>query len=80
MSGDRISAASSNVSWYSYDPGRNVLIIGFLNLSMYAYGNVSEAEAVSLLFAPSKGTWVWDNIRVRGKGNSRRTRKPFGKL
>jgi hypothetical protein len=77
---ERIGVRSSNVSWHQYHADRGVLVIGYLNGSMYAYGSVSEAEAVSLLFATSKGTWVWDHIRVRGKGNGRKTRKPFGRL
>lgn len=76
----RIGATSTNVSWFQYDQARNVLVIGYLNATMYAYGDVSPNEAASLLFAGSKGEWVWDHIRVRGKGNARKTRKPFARL
>lgn len=71
---------SSNVSWIQYDQDRNVLQVGYLNLSIYVYGDVNPQEAASMLFAGSKGTWIWDNIRVRGKGNAHLTRKPFARI
>ena len=72
--------SSSNVLWIRYYQDRDVLLIGYRNNAAYAYSGVTATEAASLLFAPSKGTWVWDRIRVRGKGNSRRTRKVFSRL
>jgi hypothetical protein len=72
--------SSSNVLWLRYYQDRDVLLIGFRNNSAYAYSGVTAGEAASLLFAPSKGIWIWDHIRVRGKGNSRRTRKVFAKM
>lgn len=72
--------SSSNVSWIQYDQDWPRLLIGYLNGKAYAYSNVTPAEAAGLLFAPSKGTWLWNNVRVRGKGNGRKTRKPFAAL
>lgn len=80
LAGAVIGVSSSNWSWYQYDQAREILRVGYLNGKGYAYGNVSLPEAISLLYAPSAGTWGWDNLRVRGKGNARRTRKPFGRL
>ena len=74
------AVASSNVAWIQYDRARNVLFVGYKNASSYAYGDVSEQEAAAFLFASSKGKWVWDNLRVRGKGNARKTRKNFARV
>lgn len=68
------------MSWIQYDQDWPRLLIGYLNGRAYAYADVSPQEAAQLLFAPSKGTWIWDHIRVRGKGNARKTRKPFSPL
>jgi hypothetical protein len=75
-----IGVSSSNVSWIQYDQDFPRLVIGYLNGKAYAYSGVSPQEAAALLFAPSKGEWVWSNIRVRGKGNAKKTRKPFAQL
>lgn len=75
--------SSSNVSWWQYNYAAETLTVGYLNLSMYTYGRVSFEEAAELLKVSlgggSVGSWVWDNIRVRGKGNGHLTQKPFGK-
>lgn len=39
--------------------------------------NVALWEAKNYYHANSKGTWYWNHVRVRGKGNARKTRKPF---
>lgn len=75
-----VGVSSSNVSWIQYDQDREVLTIGYLTGAMYAYGDVTPFEAARLLFASSKGGWIWDNIRVRGQGNAHKTRKPFARL
>jgi len=72
--------ASSNVDWVNYDSRENVLLVVYLNGKRYAYSHVSPDEADSMMNSDSKGTWLWDNVRVRGKGNSGKTRKPFGQF
>jgi hypothetical protein len=63
---------SSNVSAYhydlrgEYDNAPNTLVIEFHDGSFYSYHPVPESLARSLYNAGSKGTWVWDNLRVRG--------------
>jgi hypothetical protein len=64
--------SSSNVAafqWFSpekYPEEANKLTIEFHDGSIYQYANVTRTEALSFYYAPSKGTWVWDNLRVRG--------------
>lgn len=68
------SPQSSCVAWYQYHLGAEnhepLLYIGYKGdkggVSAYAYQNVSIDEALSLHAAGSKGTWVWDNLRIRG--------------
>lgn len=63
---------SSNVAAYHYDlrgqfdNAPETLVIEYKDGSFYGYSPVSEALARSLFNAGSKGTWVWDNLRVRG--------------
>ena len=72
-----ISVNSSNVASAQYDRSRQELTLEYENGSAYVYREVSEAEAQSFLTAPSKGEWVWDNLRVRGSKTAHR--KPFVK-
>ena len=80
LAGEVIGVTSTNWSWFQYDQAAEILRVGYLNGKGYGYGNVTLPEAISLLYAPSKGVWGWSYLRVRGKGNARRTRKPFGRL
>lgn len=67
--------SSSNVSKANYDPDRNLLIITYKSGDVWAYV-VSEEEAVDFYHAPSKGTWIWDHVRVRGEGNKHKHQVP----
>ncbi len=68
--------ASSNVHSYGYDWRRRRLYVRFLGTSqggarigegaLYGYDGVSPKLFLDLLDASSKGTWVWDNLRIRG--------------
>lgn len=58
--------SSSNVQAIQYHSDDQRLLIQYLDGSMYAYHPVSMGLAMSLYGASSKGTWVWDNLRVRG--------------
>lgn len=55
---------------------RDTLIMTFLTHDgkSLAYQGVSEEMVRSYWAATSKGGWFWDNIRVRGEGNSKRHR------
>lgn len=63
---------SSNVSWmqyfYFYPNGmvQHQLYIGFHDGSIYEYSGVNMEEALIAYRAGSKGTFVWDYLRVRG--------------
>lgn len=39
---------------------------------VYKYENVTVEQAKSLFTAPYKGTWIWDNIRIRGTWSGHR--------
>lgn len=58
--------SSSNVAQYWYEQANRTLYIQYKDGSTYAYYSVSEPEAISLFQSASKGTWVWDNLRIRG--------------
>lgn len=58
--------SSSNVQWCQYEIERNTLTISFQDGSVYEYYGVFPQEAKSLFQSRSKGTWVWDNLRIRG--------------
>lgn len=59
------SPESSNVGSFRFLHKSNELEILYKDGSAYLYSNISEAEAKSLFHAPSRGGWVWDNLRVR---------------
>lgn len=69
-----VMANSSNVHSFSYDIDRFKLFIRFHASgkqgrgkgTLYAYNAVPPKMFLSLMEAPSKGTWVWDNLRIRG--------------
>lgn len=58
--------SSSNVRWVQYDIKAQSLFIRFWNGNLYRYWTMTEREAASMYNSASKGTWVWDNLRVRG--------------
>lgn len=62
---------SSNVAWIQYESGpegstTGILYIGYQDGSVYRYFDLTPDDALSLYAASSKGTWVWDNLRLRG--------------
>lgn len=62
---------SSNVHSFNYDIENWWLHVRFQNPDggagpLYRYFNVAPKLYLSMLDAPSKGTWVWDHLRVRG--------------
>jgi hypothetical protein len=60
------SFTSSNVRWMRYENELEHLYIGYKDGSTYGYGPVSPDQALRGFHAPSKGTWVWDELRIRG--------------
>lgn len=60
------SPQSSNVAGFRYLLDDGALEVEFKDGSFYQYRPVSEVEALSLYRAGSKGTWIWDNLRIRG--------------
>lgn len=57
---------SSNVAAAQYFPGQQALMIEYLDGAAWMYDPIDEPMAEQFMLAPSKGTWVWDHIKVRG--------------
>lgn len=72
MEGERVTDFSSScVSAFWYEREHSLLFVQFKDNSLYRYGiagsnNITGDMAMSLFRAASKGTWVWDNLRIRG--------------
>jgi len=58
-----IPVISSNVASYGYDPERELLLIAFLDGSLYRYFNVPEVVWIRFQAASSKGKFVWSDVR-----------------
>lgn len=75
LNGELTFLSSSNVAAAQYHPDSQELMIEYGVGSdragaAWIYGNISMAEAIDFIRAPSKGIWVWDHIRVRGTVHS----------
>lgn len=74
MFGKWIYVDSSNVAEIRYDQHAKILYVGFdggdpsREISYYAYPGIQWMFAWDLAIAPSKGAWVWDNLRGRVPG------------
>jgi len=71
VTGDMVPVDSSNVHSVGYDLEHHLLYVRYLDPAgragpLYGYHDVRPEEFLDLLDAPSKGTWVWDNLRERG--------------
>ncbi len=53
---------SSNVKAVTHDPITNVLTVHFLNGGIYDYAGVTKAQHAALIKAPSRGSWVAENL------------------
>jgi hypothetical protein len=70
------AAGSSNVWAFGYLFNEGALYVRFANKSsdghptgpgpLYRYQGVTPDQFLSMLNAGSKGSWVWDNLRIRG--------------
>jgi hypothetical protein len=77
VTGDMVRASgSSNVWAFGYDFNNAYLYVRFANKGedeqpigpgpLYRYSGVTPDQFLTLYGAGSKGTWVWDNLRIRG--------------
>lgn len=66
---------SSNLGMLQYFPSEKKLVVEFLKGGVYDVSPISEQEALQFAQTPSKGGTFWDVVRVRGKGNSKKSRK-----
>jgi hypothetical protein len=62
---------SSNVNLAQYFAETQQMLVEFKD-GAYMYDNISIQEAVSFATAQSKGSWVWDRLRVRGSATAHR--------
>lgn len=69
---------STNVSMAQYYIDDQKLMVEFLNGAAYMYSAITEQEALNFAQAPSKGTWIWDHVRVRGSKTG--SRKSFVRI
>lgn len=60
---ERRPVSSSNLAAVGYDKSRKILEIEFRTGAIYQYQAVHANTARGLLAAPSKGKYVWKNIR-----------------
>ena len=76
--GELLPVHSSNVAAAQYHLADSKMMVEFLDNSAYLYSNVTLDEAIQFATAQSKGSWVWDVLRVRGSKTDHK--KPFVKL
>ena len=69
---------SSNVSMIQYFPESSQLMIEYKDGAAYLYDQISQDEALRFATVQSKGSEVWDALRVRGTVYG--ARKPYRKL
>lgn len=60
---NREPVESSNLASVGYDPITSVLEIEFRSGAVYQYFDVPEGVFLGLMAAPSKGSFVWSDIR-----------------
>ena len=80
MNGEILFVHSTNVVAAQYFPDAEKMMIEYKGGAAYMYSNISKREAWIFLQAESKGSFTWTYLRVRGKGNSKKFKKPFVKL
>lgn len=66
--GEKVHVTSSNVSAAQYHESTKQLTLWFLargkrGESAYVYDGISRGMAYDFITAPSKGRWVWTNLR-----------------
>ena len=53
-------------------------MVEFIGGGKYLYSNISREEALSFATAQSKGSWVWDFLRIRRTKHGHR--KPYVRI
>lgn len=66
LAGELTEVVSSHHRAAVYDAAGQKLTLIFRDGGAYEYYGVTLDMARSYAAAASKGTWVWDNLRVRG--------------
>jgi hypothetical protein len=74
VTGDYVQCQSSNVHSFAYQYDKSRLMVryhpsaetGRGKGTLYAYENVPARKFLAMLDSPSKGAWLWDNVRIRG--------------
>ena len=69
---------SSNVNAVQYFKDAQQMMVEFKGGAAYLYSNIPFDYAVSFINAESKGSWVWDFLRVRG--TSKGHKKPYVRI
>lgn len=69
---------SSNVSAIQYFPATQQMMIEYRNGSAYMYDQISSDLALKFATVHSKGSAVWDELRVRGTVYG--AKKPYRKI
>lgn len=72
-----ILVVSSWVRYGRFLADKGILEIGFLDGAVFHRPNTDRQEAEMWYSYGSKGSYLWDRILVRGKGNKGRLRCPF---
>ncbi len=71
---------SSTVTSAQYFIYVEKLLVEFRTGGMYLYSSITEHEAFDFLSVKSKGSYIWDHFRVRGKGGGKISKKSFIKI
>lgn len=67
--GGLLIVASEHHESATYSLADKKLVIRYDGGVTWAYDPISEAQAIAYARADSKGTWMWSNVFIRGKGN-----------
>lgn len=71
LDGNWQTVSSSHVAAIGYDALNQMVKIEYLGGKRWGYWPLPIAMAKGLYYTGSKGTWLYDYVRVRGKGNSK---------
>ena len=83
-----LTPESSNVHSFRYDIDTSTLYVRYLQAAkgaspgsrekgpLYGYSNVPPNVFLAMMQAPSKGAFVWDNLRIRGTVSGQPVRLP----
>jgi len=68
-----VSVESSNVRFVKYDDKNDMMYITYKGFRQYAYPDSDFQDFENIMQAPSKGKWVWNNLRRKNKDYIRLT-------